>query len=248
MRLLTTLLLSASLLSTPAMAQELRAIRSITVSGQAERLVVPDEAHITVNLNAQDKDMAKARAAHQQKLTKLLDIVKKAGIDEKKVRSQSSNIQPIYDYRNDGKGNSQRIFLGYRAQTNLDITVGDTAKLGGLMDSISSAGFEQGANTEWGNLLSVYYTISKPDEVRDALLADAITNAKTKAERMADAAGAELGKVYQLNENGTPQFQPVMLRAAAPMMAKAESAMADAAPPAGEQKIESSVTVTFELK
>ena len=249
MRAFTALLLSATLLATPAMAQEMRAIRSITVTGNAERKVVPDEAHIMVNLNAQDKDMAKARASHQQKLSKLMDLVKKAGIDEKKVSTQSSTIQPVYSYRNDAKGQNQRVFDGYRAQTNLDITVPDTSKLGGLMESISNAGFEQGANTEWGNLISVNYTLSNPDKVRDDMLVDAIANARAKAERMAEAANAKLSSVYQINEGNSPQFRPIM----APMMMRAEAGMAmsakmDAAPPAGEQQVESSVTVTYELK
>jgi uncharacterized protein YggE len=231
------------------MAADLAPVRSITVSGMAERKVVPDEAHITVNLNAQDKALATARAAHDKKLNTLMALVKKAGIDEKKVSSQSSNIQPVYSYRNDGKGSSQRVFEGYRVQTNLDITVGDTTKLAGLMDSIAIAGFEQGANTEWGNLMSVYYTISKPDALRDELLAGAIANARSKAENMARAAGADLGAVYQINENGTPQFQPIMA-AAAPraMLMKAEMADAAVAPPAGEQNVQSNVTVTYELK
>lgn len=251
MRTLTVLFLSAALLAAPAQAQELAAIRSITVSGQAQRKVVPDEAHINVNLNAQDKDMAKARAAHQQKLARLLALVDKAGIDEKKVRSQSSNVQPVYTYRNDGKGNNQRVFEGYRVQTSLDITVGDTSKLGGLMDSIARAGFEQGANTEWGNLISVYYTLADPDKLRDDLLVQAIANARAKAERMADAADAKLGAVYQINEQGTSQFVPMLARPAAPMMMKAgmaDAAMTEAAPPAGEQEVQSNVTVTYELK
>lgn len=229
--------------------QQFAAIRSITVSGQAERKVVPDEAHINVNLNAQNKDMAAARTAHQTKLDKLMKIVKDAGIDERKVRTQSSNIQPVYTYRNNN-GQSERVFEGYRAQTNLDITVGDTKKLGPLMDKIASAGFEQGANTEWGDLLSVYYTLSNPDKIRDEMLVEAIGNAKEKAERMASAAGASISEVYQIQEQGTPQFHPMP----APMMMRAEMAVAgaaskmDAAPPAGEQQVQSNVTVTYELK
>lgn len=244
MAVLAAVLLAA----TPAKAQEMRAIRSITVNGMEERKLVPDEAHITVNLNAQDKELAKARAAHQQKLAKLMAIVKKAGIDERKVATQSSNIQPVYSYRNDGNGKNQRLFEGYRAQTNLDITVSDTAKLGALMDQIASAGFEQGANTEWGNLLHVYYTLSQPERLRDEMLVAAIANARAKAERMAQAAGASLGKVYAINESGTPEFRPMM----APMAARAGFADAklqmEAAPPAGEQQVQSNVTVTYELE
>jgi len=249
MRFIPAVLLASSLLASSALAQQqFVAIRSVTVSGLAERKVVPDEAHINVNLNAQDKDMARARTLHQTKLSKLMMLVKDAGINERKVSTQSSSIQPIYTYRNDGTGNSKRVFEGYRVQTGLDITVEDTAKLGSLMDKIASAGFEQGANTEWGNLLNVYYTVSNPTKIRDEMLAEAIANAKAKAERMADASGASLGSVYQINENGTPQFRPVMAAAPRAMMMKADAAMMEAAPPAGEQELQSNVTVTYELK
>lgn len=249
MRLFPALFLSASLLATSALAEDFKAIRSITVNGMAERKVVPDEAHINVNLNAQNKDMNAAKSAHDAKLAKLLKMVKDAGIDEKKVATQSSSIQPVYTYRNDANGNSQRVFEGYRVQTGLDITVGDTKKLGPLMDAISKGNFEQGANTEWGNLMNVYYTLSNPDKLRDEMLTEAIVNAKGKAERMANAAGANISGVYQIQESGTPQFQPVMAmaRAPAPMMAMASDKM-ESAPPAGEQEVQANVTVTYELK
>ncbi len=116
------------------------------------------------------------------------------------------------------------------------------------MDRIAGSGFEQGATNEWGDLMSVYYTLSAPDKVRDELLGAAIANAHAKAEGMARAAGASLGAVYQIQENGTPQFRPLMAPRA--MMANA-GAVADAAPmapPAGEQQVQSNVTITYELK
>jgi hypothetical protein len=248
MRFTPAALLATALLATPAFAADMAPIRSITVNGLAQRKVVPDEAHIQVNLNSQDKDMKAARAAHDKKLAKLMEIVKSAGIDEKKVRSQYSNVQPIYTYVNDTKGASQRVFQGYRVQTSVDVTVSDTAKLSGLIESIGNAGFEQGANTEWGDLLSVNYQLSNPDKIRDEMLALAIANAKEKADRMAGAAGASLGNVYSINEGGTPQFQPIM--APRPMLMKADMAASAPAmaPPAGEQQVESNVTVTYELK
>ena len=151
---------------------------------------------------------------------------------------------------NNAVGGNQRIFDGYRAQSTLDVTVGDTAKIGALMDKIAEAGFEKGANTEWGNLMNLYYTLSEPEKVRDEILAEAITNARTKAEHMAKASGASLGKVYQINEGGTPMFQPQPM----PMMAMAKGAMAESAgdaayaPPAGEQSVNANVTVSFILE
>lgn len=280
MRFLAAASLSLSLLAAPAFADELKAVRTITVTGEAKKQVVPDEAHLTVNLNAQNKDMAAAQSAHNQKLSKLMAIVKKAGIDEKKVRTQSSNIQPVYTSKDvavpvdtacmkayeeklkkltstpgsiltpcPGGYERKSVLEGYRVQTDLDVTVGDTKKLAALMDKIATSGFEQDMKDEWGNLMSVYYTLSDPDKLRDEMLSEAIANAKAKAERMASAAGSGLGRVYSINEGGTPQFQPVMMAAPRAMMMKAGIASdAAMAPPAGEQQVQSSVTVTYELK
>ena len=132
-------------------------------------------------------------------------------------------------------------------QTSLDITVVDTTKLGQLMDATSTAGFEQGGNPEWGDLMNVYYTLSDSDKIRDTMLADAILNARAKAENMAKAAGAILGAVQQIQEGNSPNFnypRPVPMMA----MTKAElTSSAPIAPPAGEQQMQASVTVTFEL-
>lgn len=246
------LALTVTLLSTSALAQQTFVpIRSITVTGMAERKVVPSEAHIQVNLNSMAMKLADAKTAHDKKLKKLMGIVKAEGIDEKKVRTENSNIQPIYDYRHDAKTNqSIRVFKGYRAQTNLDITVADSEKVGSLTDKITTAGFEEGANTEWGNLLNLDYRIANPEQISDELLAQAIANAREKADRMASAAGASIDRVYQVHENGAPNFN---YPRAVPMMAMAKmegGAAADAAyaPPAGEQNVQATVSVTFELK
>lgn len=239
-------------ISTGALAQQSYIpVRTITVTGMADRKVVPDEAHLQINLNSTAMKLTDAKAAHDKKLVKLMGIVKGEGIDEKKVRTDSSNIQPMYDYRNDPKtSQSIRVFLGYRAQTILDITVADSKKVATLTDKITAAGFEQGASTEWGNLINLDYRISNPKQISDELLAKAIANAREKADRMAAAAGASIDRVYQVQESGSPSFnypQPM------PMMAMAKGA-ADArvaeayAPPAGEQNVQASVSVTFELK
>ncbi|MFZ4125323.1 MAG: SIMPL domain-containing protein [Rickettsiales bacterium] len=180
----------------------------------------------------------------------MIAIVRGAGIPENKLRTDSSNTQPIYTYENNpATGQNTRLFKGYRVQTNVDVTISDTTKLADLMDQITGAGFEKGANTEWGNLLNLYYTISNPDAIRDDIMIEAIANAKSKAQRMATAAGAELARVHQIIENGTPQFtrypMPMMAMAKGGVMMDAAEAVA---PPAGEQALSATVTVVYELK
>ncbi len=230
---------------------DLKAMRTISVSGEANRKFVPDEAHLRVNLNSMKMKLADAKTAHDEKLKKLMSIVDEAGIEERKVRTESSTVQPVYEYVNVPQGNSNRVFKGYRVQTQLDITVADTTKLGSVMESITNAGFEQGANTEWGDLLNLQYQVSEPEKKRDELLAEAIGNAKQKAERMAQAASAKIGDVYQINEGNVPSFRPpvpmpmVMMAKSADMASAPEAAYA---PPAGEEQLSATVSVVFELE
>lgn len=242
--------LAALLLASPSYASEPVTIRTISVSGLAERLVVPDEAHIGVNINTLDAKLAAAKSSHDAKLSRLLAITKAAGIEDKKIATSTSIIEPIYTYKPiPATGQSSRVFNGYRVQTNLDITVVDTKKIGELMDKISKAGLEVGASTEWGNLLNLYYTFSRPDEIRDALLIDAIRNAKAKAEKMAAATGARIARVYQINEGNVPQFQPIVGYASLAKSASfSETATVADSPPAGEQKLQTTVTVIYELE
>jgi uncharacterized protein YggE len=229
--------------------------RTITVSGHANRKLVQDEAHLRVNLNSMKMKMAEAKSAHDEKLKALLEITKSEGVEEKKVRTESSSVQPIYEYVERpvtaSMPNPQpvRVFRGYRVQTLLDVTVVDTAKVGALMEKITEAGFEEGANTEWGNLLDLQYQVSDPDKKRDELLADAITSARAKAEQMAKAAGTSVSRVQEIlegNVNGYAPPRPMPAMARMDMAAGAEGA--PVAPPSGEQNLEANVSVIFELK
>lgn len=226
-----------------ANAQAVQAGRIITVTGKAEQSYVPDEAHVVVNLSAMDMKLSEAKAEHDKKLKKLMKIVGKAGIAEQKIKTQSSNIQPIYRYEM-----KKRIFDGYRVNSSLDVTVGDTLVLGDLLDDITNAGFEEGTDVKWGNLMSMYYTFSDPDKIRDEMLADAIANARKKADFMAEAAGAEISRVYQISEGSMPHFSRPVPIMADRMMKSGIAEMASVAPPAGEQELQVNVTVSYELE
>jgi uncharacterized protein YggE len=220
-------------------------VRSITTTGVAERKVVPDEAHVNVNIGASNKVLATAKAENDKKIAEVMAIAKKIGIDDAQIRTDNASIQPQYSWEN-----NKQTFKGYRAQTSLDITVKKTELLGDLVDKLSNAGLEAGNGQEWGNLLNVNYAISNPDKIRDEMLVDAIKNARSKATNMAAAAGGSVGNVIQINEGAAPSFN--FARPMPMMMARAEMSSADGvaamAPPAGEQTVNANVTVIFELK
>ena len=114
------------------------------------------------------------------------------------------------------------------------ITVRDISKLGEVLDKI--VGF--GANSIGGIAFGVANRDAVENEARKLAMADAIAKAKLFAE----AAGATLGEVMSISEQGgyQPYFEK---RAAAPM--------ASAAPvpiEAGTESVSMQVSVTWELK
>ena len=125
-------LIAGLFMAVPAFAEptSLQELRTISVNGQVERLVVPDQAILTVNLNAMKKELSDAKAAHDRKLTQLMAIIRDARISEKKMRANNSNVQPQYESRRIDKQNRHESFLvGYRVHSNITITLDDTSKL-----------------------------------------------------------------------------------------------------------------------
>ncbi len=229
-----------------AMVERDEMVRSITASGTAERKIAPDEAHVQVNFGATNLKLETAKAEHDKKLRDVMVIAEKAGIDKAQMKTLSSSTQPHYSWEN-----NKQNFKGYRVQTMIDITVKKIDAVGELIEKLSIAGLETGGTQEWGNLLSVNYTISEPEKIRDEMLADAIKNARKKAENMASAAGASIGNVIQINEGGAPQFnfpQPMLMARGGVMAMDAQAAKMESAPPVGEQSVNANVNVVFELR
>lgn len=241
---LVMLALSLLLAGKAHAASEMAPVRSITASGTAERKVTPDEAHVSVTVGAMNMKLEAAKAEHDKKLRDVMAIADKAGIDKPQMKMLSSSTQPNYTWEN-----NRQVFKGYRVSTTIDLTLKKPDILGGLLEKLSSAGLESGSAQEWGSMINVSYTLSNPDKLRDEMLADAIKNARAKAENMAAAAGASIGNVIQINESGTPQFPPLPMMARAVAMKAMDGAAAmETAPPAGEQSVTANVTVVFELK
>jgi uncharacterized protein YggE len=243
--LMVAFLVASFTLPKPVMADD-DPIRLITVKGEARDFIVPDQAKITLNIMGTSPRLAQAKTRHDEKLKKLLKIMRKHHIKDSKIRTQQASTQPIYHYDNKLK---KQVSDGYQVRSTLVVTVTDTDKLGSLLERVSKASIEAKNPKRYNQFLRVHYELSDPNKARDALLAKAISNAREKAKRMARAAGASLGRVQRISENQVNGFQPRPYQRG---MLHAQMAIADdkiaPAPPAGEHEIIAHVSVSFELK
>lgn len=198
--------------------------RTITVGGSASVTAVPDRATFTFGVDTRGQTAKEALSESAAAIRRVVDAVKGSGIDGKDVQTQQVSLYA--QTSSDG-----RHIEGYAASASITVRVGDLERAGPLVDAAVAAG----ATSVYGPSLER----SDADELRGRALADAVADARTKAEALADAAGGSLGDVLTVTEGGGT-VPPI------PYAGEALSAR-DVTIEPGTQEIQASVTVTFEL-
>ena len=233
-------LLAAAALTMPAAAaaqatmqvQPISGTRlDISATGEVNR--VPDVAIISTGVVTR---AARATAAIQQNAARMERVraaLKRAGIADKDIQTSSINLNPEYRYEQ----NKSPILTGYTASNQVSVRFRDIAKTGEILDVLVA----EGANQINGPSL----TIDKPEEALDEARLKAIANGRARADLYARALGMRVARLLSVSEAGGYAVPPPM-----PMYARVEAMAADASTKIdpGEQKVQVSVSMSFELQ
>lgn len=215
----------------PAAAQSAASPRQISIQGEGQASAAPDEAVIGGGTQVQARTAKEAMDGNSAAMRQVQEALRQAGIAERDVATSALSLRPIIEQ---GSGNRPRV-TGYAAGHRVTVRVRDLARLGDVLDRMVGAG----ANQIDGLDLTVSEWSAKVDEARIAAVADA----RRKAEALAKAAGARLGKVVTITEHGgaTP---PPMVRSSA---ARTLSYSGPTPVATGDQTFRLSVSVVWEL-
>ena len=229
---------AALMLAAPAsLAQTVEPKRTITVQGEGTVSAKPDTASINAGVLAEAKTAREALSANTEKMTRVFDAIKSAGIKEEDIRTSGFSINAVYSHsprKPDGSHEDPKI-TGYRASNNVTVIIRDLDNVGGVLDELVTAG----AN----NVNGVNFFIENPQSLMDDARRIAVEDALRRATILAGAAGANLGSVMTINESGGYRPAPMMMRS----MAMDESAKAVPVA-AGTQDITSNVNIVIELE
>jgi uncharacterized protein len=202
--------------------------RGITVNAAGNVETAPDQAALELGVETQAPDAKTALAQNAERLGRVIDALRKAGVAKDDLRTSNVSIWPQRE--SDGMS-----VTGYQAHNAVSAEL-DVAKAGAAIDAAVAAG----ANVASGPMMSV----SERDALYRKALKNAVEAARAKAEAIADAAGVKLGRVTAVVESSgyeQPGPMPYALEAA-----KDSVAMSTPIEP-GKQAIEATVTVTFAL-
>jgi uncharacterized protein len=203
-RLSAVLMMTTVALAALPLAALAETTATISVSGEGRVATSPDMATITLGVTTFAKTAALALSANSADVAKVVANLTEAGIEAKDIQTNGLMLNPNVSYTASG---SVGEIDGYTAMNMVTIRVRKLDTLGTVLD----AAVKDGANTLNGLMFGLADQVPVLDQAR--LLA--VTDARRKAELLATAAGASLGRVIAISEStGYPENAP-MFRAEA---------------------------------
>lgn len=199
--------------------------RLVTVNGEATVNVAPDMAIIRVGVTSTAKSAREASDANAKQMTAVIAAIKDAGITPRDIQTSRLSLQPQYDPNRSGTAR----LLGFQATNQITVNVRDIDKLAAIIDQSIAAGANEMSGLE--------FVVSQQSKLLDQARDEAIADARRKADLYAKAAGAKLGAVVSITEEGSsppPRLMQAMRAGSTPV-----------AP--GEQTLRAVVSVSFEL-
>lgn len=232
-------LLAAAALCVPAAApaQTVAQVQPITgtrldISATGEVSRVPDVAIISTGVVTRAATATAAIQQNAQRMERVRAALKRAGIQDRDIQTSSISLNPEYNYQQ----NQPPKLTGYQASNQLSVRFRDIGETGKILDALVS----EGANQINGPSL----TIDKPEAALDEARVKAIANGRARADLYARALGMRVVRLLSVSESGGYAVPPPMPMAVMAMERDSASTKIDA----GEQKLQVSVSLSFELQ
>ena len=213
---------------------------TITVSGTGEVFAVPDVARMQFSVSKTEKDMATAQNSVSEITNAVLAKIRVAGILDKDVKTISYNANPAYDYGICSQNGCPKPKLtGYTISTTIEITIRDTTKTGSIATLLGTLGVE--------NISGPNFGVDDEDTVKSSARAKAIIDARAKATLLASQLGVRLGDIVSFSEDAQNYPMPMYARAGMAVSAT-DAKVVTPELPQGENKVTSSVSVTYKIR
>jgi uncharacterized protein YggE len=163
--------------------------RTVSVTGTGTARLTPDIVIVTLGVQTQDPQVARAVQDNNARASRVTEAVKAAGVAAADIQTSDFSVSSQQKFDPQGTPTGE---VTYIVSNTLTLTLRDVSKLGDLLQSA----LESGANT----VQNVSYSVADPSEALDKARLEAIQDAHDQATQLADAAGAQLGPVFNLTE------------------------------------------------
>ena len=202
----------------------------IVVTGGGEVTTVPDTANISFNISTKEKEATVAQSSNEEIVKNLLTVLQGDGIAQKDIRTASISLYEQYDY-----SKSEPVLTGYEASSRVDVTVREVENISTIIADALDAGVT--------NYDGLSFSATDTQKAYDEALAQAVADAKRKAETIAAAAEKKLVALNRIEEQSISQ--PLVRELT--MTSETAADGAETIISTGEIKTQASVLVTYEI-
>ncbi len=168
--------------------------RTVSTTGVAIVRSAPDEALVSLGVRTDADTAEEAMASNAERMNDVVAALLDAGIGEGDLATSYINLYPRWD-------NSGTSVDGFTAENQLTATLHDMDRVGAIIDRAVAAG----ANLTSG----ITFRVSDDGDAADRALAEAVADARDKAELLAEAGGAGLGAVISITEVSSGSQPPI---------------------------------------
>lgn len=160
----------------------------ITVTGDADVRVVPDEVLLTLGVETWDEELSVAKLQNDNRVKAVLDIARGYGVESRHIQTDLISIEPRYhdNYEKDR-------LIGYFVRKTIVITLKDISRFEDLLTSILAA--------DVNYVHGIQFRTTELRQHRDQARALAIKAAQEKAEVMAGELGQTVGGPTSIRED-----------------------------------------------
>jgi hypothetical protein len=173
-----------------------RQVRTVDVTGSAKKRIKSDLALWRANVHVINLDPTVAYKELAGHVKKTQDYLRAQGIKDEEMRGSSISREEVFDEQFEttrtGEHVQKRVFKGFRLAQGISIQSTDVARVERLSREVTGL-LESGVPVDSE---TPQYLYTRLGEVKIEMLAEASKDARVRAERMVQAAGAaQLGKL-----------------------------------------------------
>jgi uncharacterized protein YggE len=185
---ISVILAALSLVAPVTAAPDGPAPRTITVTGDAEVRVPPDQVILTLGVETRDRALAVAKQRNDEIVTRALKVAEDHGVAPQHVQTDYVSIEPRYRSGTYEPGD----FIGYFVRKTIVVTLKDITAFEDLLSDALEAGVT--------HVNGIEFRTSELRKHRDAARALAVQAAREKAIALAGELDQKVGRPTDIRE------------------------------------------------
>jgi len=164
--------------------------QAITVVGEGSAAVEPDIAVANIGVQVANADVRAASDEAEEIMNAVIAAIQEQGVTEEDI--QTSGFSIFAEFAPGAPAGEQPQTPLYRVSNNVNVTIRTLDQVATILDAAIGAG----AN----NIFGVNFSVDDPTAAASEARAEAIANAETKAQNLAELTGLQLGNVVSVSE------------------------------------------------